>query len=779
MKEDDRGSKGLAELFVHRRRAWVGEVAAELSSACEWFSPRLYAAAPRDLGDQGLVRALLVARVAAADAQVRPTADVVAGLERVLGPGVGGRGLPVEAVTEVLSGLRSNDLSRLWSWEAATWESLLMSEWLRRRTVEVGSARAESELSLRWGASRPVVVEGDVAERVARRRGLRTLSAYFAAAGDEPARLLVDAVSTRSHVATRVRDRMALATDGLDGTGHLLLVEEEHVRAAELQRWCDLQSRTAAPATKGFLEHIATAVGTYRQHVLAPVVEALSAPEQAMLRAVRVDGLPEEDAYLAEFLQESGTEPGRTEEVFEAAADGGEPMSLPALQAPERFGRGEHSWHGADGSLPVWCHIVTTPQERAAAIAFSGAAVPPVVHLAPAAPDWGRDSLFGHAASSEDWYPEPGIRLYYDRGSVRDMCELLVLTRLGHARLDFLVPDAAGSFKLLRSVRAELAAADREWWAEQALQALRALVPFPEALPEVLAEENGAEEADQGGAGGEPPSGGGEPEDAPATGGSAAHDSLPPALLAKVRALLRQAEDPAATDEEARTFLKKATDLMAKYGIEQAMLHAERPETDRIAERLVEVANPWAKQSRFLLGHIASALRCRSVILDRRDAGGAVRRSTHLFGFASDLARVDVLYASLRLQMLSGVERAGREHRPDGEDIRAYKRSWMYGFIREVCERIVQAEKAAQRTVERERQEEAVNGGNGPGVALVLADRDHAVEAKRAAAYPNLRKAGKVTFRGSGFRQGRLDGQRADIGGPSVEEDRQAEQLTS
>ena len=44
--------------------------------------------------------------------------------------------------------------------------------------------------------------------------------------------------------------------------------------------------------------------------------------------------------------------------------------------------------------------------------------------------------------------------------------------------------------------------------------------------------------------------------------------------LIRIRALLAQAEDPAATPAEAETFLAKATKLIAKLGIDTAMLAA-------------------------------------------------------------------------------------------------------------------------------------------------------------------------------------------------------------
>ena len=49
-------------------------------------------------------------------------------------------------------------------------------------------------------------------------------------------------------------------------------------------------------------------------------------------------------------------------------------------------------------------------------------------------------------------------------------------------------------------------------------------------------------------------------------------------MLDKVRKLLAKAEDPACTPAEAEALTAKATELIAKYGIDQAVLAAQRPE---------------------------------------------------------------------------------------------------------------------------------------------------------------------------------------------------------
>ena len=128
----------------------------------------------------------------------------------------------------------------------------------------------------------------------------------------------------------------------------------------------------------------------------------------------------------------------------------------------------------------------------------------------------------------------------------------------------------------------------------------------------------------------------------------------PDALLARVRKLLVKAEADGVTPAEAQALTAKAAELMAKYGIDRALLAAARPETDRPEDRVMDIGNPWARVQAHLLCGLAAALRCQCVILPRTGPGSRI----HVFGFASDIERTDVLYTSLLLQMWQGLSTA-------------------------------------------------------------------------------------------------------------------------
>ena len=113
-------------------------------------------------------------------------------------------------------------------------------------------------------------------------------------------------------------------------------------------------------------------------------------------------------------------------------------------------------------------------------------------------------------------------------------------------------------------------------------------------------------------------------------------------LLERVRKLLAKAEAQGVTPAEAEALTAKAAELMARYGIDRALLAAQQPETDHPADRKVDVDNPWARVQAHLLCGLASAMRCQCVILPGSGPGTRI----HIFGFASDIERAAVHVAT-------------------------------------------------------------------------------------------------------------------------------------
>jgi hypothetical protein len=228
-------------------------------------------------------------------------------------------------------------------------------------------------------------------------------------------------------------------------------------------------------------------------------------------------------------------------------------------------------------------------------------------------------------------------------------------------------------------------------------------------------------------------------------------------ILDKVRKLLAKAEDAACTPAEAEAFTAKAAQLIAKYGVDRAMLAETDPTSDIVGDRVIDLPAPYAADKCSLLSGVAKTLRCRAV---RRDTRLSQRHSfaIHLFGFASDLDRVELLFTSLLVQASHAL---AAQQPPPWENIAAYRRSWLAGFTYAVVNRLRVAEESAVHDADS-------GTSTGRSVALVLADRTGHVQERVAQEYPHLEFLPPRRLGGSGGRHGYAAGQRADLGGTKI-----------
>jgi hypothetical protein len=227
--------------------------------------------------------------------------------------------------------------------------------------------------------------------------------------------------------------------------------------------------------------------------------------------------------------------------------------------------------------------------------------------------------------------------------------------------------------------------------------------------------------------------------------------------MERVRALLTQAEHPNTSQAEAEAFTAKAAELMAKYGIDQALL-GERAETRESPTSVrIGMDAPYTREKATLLSAVARSFRCSPV---QTSYGQTINHVT-VFGFPADLERVQVLYTSLLLQATRDVMRTPV---PYYEKTAPFRRTWLVGFATAVGTRLSAAEKRAQQDAETQQSE---NEGS-RSVALVLADRSTLVDAAVTAAFPKLKPARRRQLSGGGMREGYAAGQRADIGSARV-----------
>ena len=219
-------------------------------------------------------------------------------------------------------------------------------------------------------------------------------------------------------------------------------------------------------------------------------------------------------------------------------------------------------------------------------------------------------------------------------------------------------------------------------------------------------------------------------------------------VLDRVRKLLAKAEHPGTPVEEAQAFSAKASELMAAYAIDQALVDAAQPSGATPIVREIEVDAPYAMPRAVLLDRVARAHRVRTVI--GPDAGSGRRRCT-LVGFPVDLDIVEVLFTSLLLQASTAMLNASADlDRP-----KAFRRAFLLGYAD-----VIGARLAAVR-----HETDAVADRGRPGAALVLADRSDQVDAVFEREFPQLRRMRMTTTSGGGLSAGRAAGARADLSG--------------
>jgi hypothetical protein len=83
--------------------------------------------------------------------------------------------------------------------------------------------------------------------------------------------------------------------------------------------------------------------------------------------------------------------------------------------------------------------------------------------------------------------------------------------------------------------------------------------------------------------------------------------------LERVRKLLAQAEDSGVTAAEAEAFNAKAAELIARHGIDAALLAANGRTRDEIGHRVIPMHNPHARDKAHLLTCVADPMRCQTV----------------------------------------------------------------------------------------------------------------------------------------------------------------------
>lgn len=224
-----------------------------------------------------------------------------------------------------------------------------------------------------------------------------------------------------------------------------------------------------------------------------------------------------------------------------------------------------------------------------------------------------------------------------------------------------------------------------------------------------------------------------------------------------IRKLLAKAEAEGTTPEERDSLGAKASELMIKYGIDEAVARAKQTgevRQERIITRLFELDVPQSYSYEFAyLGlRIAEAFNAKGFLVKGR------RTSAHIVAFESDMALIAELYASLArqctLNLATWYKRQTMMRWMTGTEKFNAKRGFISGYAHGVRDKLMAARKQA-----------IVEAGN--GAELVLVSRQTLVEQHMREAFQLGMSRGRrydTLSRGAGYSAG----QRADIGQTSV-----------
>lgn len=246
--------------------------------------------------------------------------------------------------------------------------------------------------------------------------------------------------------------------------------------------------------------------------------------------------------------------------------------------------------------------------------------------------------------------------------------------------------------------------------------------------------------------------------------------------LATIRGLLAKAE-ATTFPAEAEAFTAKATELMQRYAIDEALLWAAGSDDGGSpVEAIIVVHRPFTAQKAVLVTTVAESYRCHALRLGLKTPDGAERMS--IVGFSSDVTMVETLVTSLFLQLTTAMTAPGAAPAGTSTQVAGWRRSFIFGFTDTIGHRLAEsraaaaaeAEAAARATSSSDPSQAAAGSGSaGPSVALVLRDRAEAVDDDFRRRYPYIRQSRiSIGTSAAGRRAGASAGRNADLGGRRI-----------
>jgi hypothetical protein len=217
----------------------------------------------------------------------------------------------------------------------------------------------------------------------------------------------------------------------------------------------------------------------------------------------------------------------------------------------------------------------------------------------------------------------------------------------------------------------------------------------------------------------------------------------------KVAALLRKAEDPSVTPEEAEAFFAGAMRLITKHSLDEMRVHAgwsgaAAVELESFELQVVEVpVQVWFMEDASLMNVLAEVNACKVIVSRSRKP-----YTIWLIGRKSDRERVLMMHAAMKLHLARITKRVPYPYNTSTRDTFVWRRSVRHGFNNGMSDRLQKDRSAAVTAADAE------SGGS-----LLPALRKEAQD---------LDAAVSKIYSSSGYDAGRDASGRVDVGNQRV-----------
>ncbi|TCO17665.1 uncharacterized protein DUF2786 [Kribbella steppae] len=211
-------------------------------------------------------------------------------------------------------------------------------------------------------------------------------------------------------------------------------------------------------------------------------------------------------------------------------------------------------------------------------------------------------------------------------------------------------------------------------------------------------------------------------------------------MLARIRGLLAKAEATEFPDE-AEALSGKAQELMAKFSLDRALVEADPAVEipDDSAARRLWVDTPYVSAKAQLVGAVASANRCRTVVIDQLAV-------VTIVGEELDLQLTEILSTSLLVQANRAMLAAGKHIGRRGESrTRSFRQSFLMAYAQRIGERLQVTAAATQA---------AVPEADADRLLPVLTKREEQVDALFTKLFPNTTTRRTRITNGAGWEAG-------------------------